>query len=139
MSTAQTWLIVGGTFNIFFSTLAAYVLFWVRTRDTSKPVPHYGLITHTSSLLNGVVLIALSVVIEQTHFAANINTGLAIAEFLGTLLTNGRNLVLWSENLEDGFAQVSDTRRRIRGLGNVIHLVVWGAVFYGVTRAALGF
>ncbi|MEP7199189.1 MAG: hypothetical protein ABI874_05155 [Chloroflexota bacterium] len=139
MSTAQTWLIIGGTFNIVFSTLVAYVLFWVRARDPQKPSPHYGLIAHTSSITNGLVLIALSVVIDHTNFTANINTGLAIAEFLGTLLSNGRNLLLWSENLDDGFAQVSDTRRRIRGLGNIIHLVVWSAVLYGVTRAALGF
>ena len=139
MSTAQTWLIFGGTFNILFSTLVAYALFWVRSRDLQKPAPHYGLIAHTSSITNGLMLIALSVVIDHTNFTANINAGLAIAEFLGTLLSNGRNLVLWSENLEDGFAQVSNTRRRIRALGNIIHLVVWSAVFYGVTRTALGF
>lgn len=139
MSTAQTWLIIGGTFNVVFSTLVAYALFWVRSRDPQKPVPHYGLIAHTSSITNGLVLIALSVVIDHTNFTANINTGLAIAEFLGTLASNGRNLLLWSENLEDGFAQVSDTRRRIRGLGNIVHLVVWSAVLYGVTRTALGF
>ena len=133
------WLIVGGMFNLFFSTIAAYFLYWVRIRDPQKPVPHYGLITHTSSITMGLVLIALSVVIEQTHFTPLINTGLALAAVVGTVFTDARNVLLWSEGFVDGFAQVSETRRRLRGLGNVINLVVMAAIFYGVVRTALGF
>jgi hypothetical protein len=68
LTAAQTWLIAGGMFNLFFSTIAAYALFWVRTRDPQKPVPRFGLITHTSSLTNGVLLLALSVAIPHTGF-----------------------------------------------------------------------
>src|SRR5262249_4531212 len=124
MSTAQSWLIVGGLFNLFFSTLAAFSLYWVRVRDPSKPAPHYGVITHTSSVTNGLLLLGLSLAIEHTNFTPTINTGLALAEVLATLLTNGRNLWLWHEGLSDGFAQVSNWRLRLRGLGNSIHLVV---------------
>ncbi len=138
MSTAQSWLMVGGLFNLFFSTLAAFSLYWVRLRDPSKPAPHYGVITHTSSVTNGLLLLGLSIAIEQTHFTPAINMGLAMAEIFATLLSNGRNLWLWHEGLDDGFAQVSNWRLRLRGLGNVIHLVVISAIFYGVVRTVLG-
>ncbi len=138
MSTAQSWLIVGGLFNLLFSTLAAFSLYWVRSRDPSKPAPHYGVIAHTSSVTNGLLLLGLSIAIEHTHFTETINTGLAIAEIFATLISNGRNLLLWHEGLDDGFAQVSDWRRRLRGLGNIIHLVVISSIFYGVARTVLG-
>jgi hypothetical protein len=138
MSTAQGWLIVGGLFNLFFSTLAAYSLFWVRMRDPSKPAPHYGVITHTSSVTNGLLLLGLSLAIDHTNFAPTINTGLAVAEIFATLLSSSRNLWLWHESRDDGFAQVSNWRLRLRGLGNSIHLVVIAAIFYGVVRTVLG-
>lgn len=138
MSNAQAWLIVGGMFNLFFSTLAAFALYWVRLRDVEKPVPRYGLIAHTSSITMGVLLIALSAVIEHTHFAPFINTGLAIAALVATLLTNARNLMLWAKGVEDGFRQVDEKSRRLRGASNMINLVVMAAIFYGVLRTALG-
>lgn len=112
MTTAQTWLMVGGMFNLFFSTLAAYALYWVRMRDAQQPVPHYGLITHASSLTSGLLLLGLSVAIEHTSFTPGINTGLAIAAVLATELSNARNIMLWSRGANDGFAEVSDGARR---------------------------
>lgn len=139
MTTAQAWLIVGGVFNLFFSTLAGYALYWLRLRDVQAPAPRYALITHTSSVTNGVLLLALSVAIEHTSFAPGINTGLALAAVVSTQLTNGRNLLLWKEERQDGFAEVSETRRRLRGLANTLNLVVMSAILYGVARTALGF
>ena len=139
MTTAQAWLIAGGLFNLFFSTLAAFALYWVRLRDVQLPVPRYGLITHTSSVTNGTLLLALSVAIEHTSFTPGINTGLAITAVLATELTNGRNIMLWAQGRQDGFAEVSDTQRRLRGLTNTLNLVVMAAIFYGVARTALGF
>jgi hypothetical protein len=138
MTSAQAWLIIGGMFNLLFSSLAAYALYWVRLRDPVKPVPHYGLITHTSSITLGLVLIALSVVIEHTNFTPTINTGLAVAVVISTLLTDARNLWMWVEGLDDGFAEVNDTRRRLRGLTNIINLVVMASIFYGIVRTTLG-
>ena len=138
MSAAQSWLIIGGLFNLFFSTLAAFSLYWVRLRDPSKPAPHYGVITHTSSVTNGLLLLALATVIDRTPFIPAIATGFAIAETIATLLSNGRNLWLWHEGLTDGFAQVPEWRLRLRGLGNIIHLVVIGSILYGVIRTVLG-
>jgi hypothetical protein len=138
MTSAQTWLIVGGVFNLFFSILAGYALYWARLRDLQKPVPHYGLIAHTSSVTDGLLLLGLSLAIEHTNFAPGINTGLAIAVVVATQLTNSRNIMLWAEGRNDGFTEVSDWRRRLRGLTNMINLVVMSAIFYGVARTALG-
>lgn len=126
-------------FNLVFSCFTAYLLFWLRLRDPHKRMPRYGLVTHTSSITMGLVLIALSVAIEHTGFSVNINIGLAIAAVVSTLLSDARNLSLWSEGLEDGFGEVSETRRRLRGLGNILNLMVMVAIFYGVVRTALGF
>jgi hypothetical protein len=64
---------------------------------------------------------------------------LAIAEFAATLFSNGRNVLLWAEGIEEGFSGVSETRRRLRGVGNMINLVVMASMLYGVVRTALGF
>ena len=138
MSAAQSWLMIGGLFNLFFSTLAAFSLYWVRLRDPSKPAPHYGVITHTSSVTNGLLLLGLATVIDRTPFIPAITTGFAVAETIVTLLTNGRNLWLWHDGVTDGFAQVPEWRLRLRGLGNMIHLVVIGSILYGVMRTVLG-
>ncbi len=139
MSAAQSVLIVGGMFNLFFSSIAAFTLYWARLRNPMAPAPRYGVITHTSSVTNGILLLALAVAIEHTNFTPNINSGLAIAEFTATLFTNGRNLLFWYEGIDDSFSQTPEWRRRLRGVGNMINLVVMSAIFYGVTRTMLGF
>ena len=48
MNAPQAILIMGGMFNLMFSTIAAFLLYWVRLRNPGERVPHYGLITHTS-------------------------------------------------------------------------------------------
>ena len=138
MSAAQAWLIVGGLFNLFFSSLAGYVLFWARLRNVKAPVPRYGLITHTSSITDGLVLLGLSLAIDHTGFIPSINIGLAIAVLVATELTNLRNIINWAENINDGFADISERRRRLRGLSNMINLLVIAAILYGVARTALG-
>jgi hypothetical protein len=138
MSPAQAWLIVGGIFNLFFSTLAGYALYWLRLQHVEDPVPRYALIAHTSSITDGLLLLGLSVAIEHTGFIPGINLGLAIAVLLATEFTNVRNLVNWARNRRDGFAELSPTQQRLRGLSNMINLVVIAAILYGVARTALG-
>jgi len=139
MYAAQAILIIGGMFNLMFSTIAAFLLYWVRLRDPAMPVPHYGLITHTSSVTNGMLLLTLALAIQYTSFTPAINTGLAVAEVIATLLTNGRNLRFWYEGIDDSFRQTSELERRLRGLANTINLVVMSSIFYGVIRTVLGF
>jgi hypothetical protein len=138
MATAQAVLIVGGMANLFYSTLAAYSLYWVRLRSPLVPPPRYGLISHTSAVTNGLLLLGLSIAIAHTGFAPYVNIGLAGAEVVATVASNGRNLLSWHDGHVDGFSEVSPLRRRLRGLGNMLHLVVMSAVLYGVTRSALG-
>lgn len=138
MSAAQSWLIVGGVFSLFLSTIVAFALFWVRARVPQRPAPHFGLVSHKATLWNGFLLLGLSVAIEHTGFTPQINTLLAIAEVVATILSNGRNILTWAEGIEDSFAQGTPASIRMRGLGNMIHLVVLSGILYGVTRTALG-
>jgi hypothetical protein len=138
MSAAQAWLIVGGVFNLFFSTLAGYALYWFRLQHVTEPVPHYAPITHTSSITDGLLLLGLSVAIEHTGFIPGINIGLAIAILVASELTNFRNIMNWARGLRDGFAEVSPAQQRLRGVTNIINLVVISAILYGVARTALG-
>ena len=138
MSPAQAWLIVGGVFNLFFSSLAGYGLYWFRLQHVAEPVPRYALISHTSSITDGLLLLGLSVAIEHTGFIPAINIGLAIAILVGSELTNLRNLMNWALHRRDGFAEVSPTQQRLRGLTNIINLVVISAMLYGVARTARG-
>jgi hypothetical protein len=138
VSAAQNWLMVGGVFSLFLSTLVAFGLYWVRARNPNRPAPHYALVSHKSTLWNGFLLLGLTVAIEHTGFTPQVNTWLAIAEVVAAMLSNGRNILNWAEGVEDAFAQGSPISIRLRGFANVLHLVALAGIFFGVTRTALG-
>lgn len=138
MTAAQSVLLVAGLANLTFSTLAGFALYWLRSRDVFAAQPLYAAITHTSATTGGLLLIALSVVIVHTGFTEPVNVLLAVLEAAAVLLSNVRNVVSWYQRIDDGMADISETRRRLRGLGNVIHFLVISSLLYGVTRTALG-
>jgi hypothetical protein len=138
MTTPQAILIIGGMLNILISSLAGYVLFWLRSRDVKRPMSRYGVTTHTSAIIGGVLLLGYAVAIPHTGFIAPINIGIALTEVLATLLTNVRNIVSWRHGFTDALAEGTEAGLRTRGLVNMIHLFNSAAVLYGVTRTALG-
>jgi hypothetical protein len=138
MTTAQSWLIVGGLVNLLISVLAAYVLYWQRVRRPDVPAPRYALVAHKVALWNGFLLLGLSVAIVHTGFAEPVNNGLAAAQVLGTFLAVGSNLQRWSSGKSDQFLEGPPWRVRLIGTAHLIDLVVISAVLYGVTRTALG-
>jgi hypothetical protein len=138
MTTPQAILIIGGLLNILISSLAGYMLFWLRARDVKRPMSRYGMTTHTSAILNGVLLLGYAVAIPYTGFIAPINIGIALAEVLATLLTTVRNIISWRRGFNDAIAEGTEAGLRTRGLVNMIHLFNSAAVLYGVTRTALG-
>jgi hypothetical protein len=138
MTTPQAILIIGGMLNILISTLAGYLLLWIRARDPRKPISRYAVTTHTSAITNGVLLLGLSVAIIHTGFIEPINIGIAIAEVTATILSTVRNQISWAQGFNDAIAEGSDSGIRVRGLVNMIHLFNAAAILYGVTRTALG-
>jgi len=138
MTTPQAILIIGGMLNILISTLAGYLVLWIRARDTHKPISRYAATTHTSAITNGVLLLGLSVAIVHTGFIEPINIMIAIAEVIATLFSTARNLINWSRGYNDAIAEGSDLGIRLRALANMIHLFNAAAILYGVTRTALG-
>jgi hypothetical protein len=138
MTTAQAILIIGGLLNILISSLAGYGVFWIRARDPKKPISRYAVTTHTSAVLNGVLLLGYAVAIPYTGFIAPINIGIALMEVLATLLSTVRNVVSWSRGFTDAIAEGGEAGLRTRGLVNIIHLFNSAAVLYGVARTALG-
>ncbi len=138
LSTPQAILIIGGLINILFSSLAGYVLFWIRTRNTKAPVNRYAITTHTAAITNGTLLLGLAVAIPYTGFITPINIAIACAEVLATFLSSGRNTINWARGHTDAIAEGSDAAVRLRGLVNMIHLFDVTAILYGVVRTALG-
>lgn len=138
MSTPQAILIIGGLLNILVSSLAGYMVLWIRARNTKAPISRYAVVTHTSAIMNGTLLFGLSIAIQYTGFITPINIGIACAEVLATFLSTGRNIVNWARNHTDAIAEGSGTAIRLRGLANMIHLFDVAAILYGVVRTALG-
>jgi hypothetical protein len=138
MTPAQAILIIGGMLNLLISSLAGYVLLWVRARDPRRVMSRYAAVTHTSAVTNGVLLLGLSMAIPHTGFIAPINTAIALSEVAATLLSTGRNIVSWRRGFNDSIAEGSDLGIRTRGLLNIIHLFNSAAILYGVARTALG-
>lgn len=138
LTTPQAILIIGGMANIVISSLAGYVLLWIRTRDPKEAISRYALTTHTSAIMNGVLLLGFSVAMPHTGFIPEVNIGIAIAETVATFLSNARNILSWSHGFNDAIAEGSDLGRRTRALVNIIHLFDSAAILYGVARTALG-
>lgn len=138
MTTPQAIFIIGGMLNILISSLAGYMVFWIRARDPKKPISRYAITTHTSAVIGGVLLLGYAVAIPHTGFIAPVNIGIALAEVLATLLTNVRNIISWRRGFNDALAEGTEAGLRARGLVNIIHLFNSAAVLYGVTRTALG-
>jgi hypothetical protein len=138
LTAAQAVLLVGGLASLTFATVTGFALYWIRLRDVLRPPPRYALITHTSALTNGILLIALAVAVPYSGFTDQINLLLAGAELVAVVLSGLRNVMSWRAGIEDGMADVAEQARRVRGVGNVINFVVMSALLYGVTRTALG-
>lgn len=138
MTTAQAILIIGGLLNILFSSLAGYMVLWIRARNTQAPISRYAITTHTSAIMNGTLLLGLSVAIPHTGFIAPINIAIASAEVLATMFSSIRNVLSWSLGFNDAVAEGTDVGLRLRGLANMIHLFNASAILYGVVRTALG-
>lgn len=138
MSLPQSIFIVGGLINLFLNVIAAYVLYWQRVRQPDVPAQRYGLVSHRVTLWNGFLLLGLSVAIDYTGYVLYINVGLAIAQVLGTLMSDTGNFLRWGRRLEDQFRQGPEWRVRLIGLVHVIDLLVISAMLFGVARTALG-
>lgn len=138
LSPPQAIFIIGGMLNILFSSLVGYMVLWVRTRDPKKPVSRYSMVTHNAAIMNGTLLIALSVAIQYTPFIEPVKIGLALAEVLATTLSAIRNVVSWNNEFNDAIGQGSSHSNRLRGLGNIFHLFNAAAILYGVVRVAFG-
>lgn len=138
MSQAQSLLVFGGMLNFFVGALAAFAMYWGRVRRPEQPSPKFALLTHRGTLMNGVFLLGLAVAIDHTNLGPTVPVLFAAAEVVVTLLSDGRNILNWVEGIENDFAQVPMWRVRLRGVGDVVHLVVISGVLYGVTRTALG-
>jgi len=138
MTTPQAILIIGGMANIVISSLAGYMLLWIRMRDPKKAISRYAITTHTSAIMNGLLLLGISVAMPHTGFINEVNIGIAIAETVATFLSSGRNILNWSQGFNDAIAEGSDAGRRTRALVNIIHLFNSVAIMYGVARTALG-
>ena len=137
MSTAESWLILGGLFNLFAAVVVGYALYWVRVRDPVKPAEHYALVAHKLILWNGFLLLGLATVIKHTGFDPAVNTGLAIAEVAITIFAGGRTTISWARNIENEINAGGWLARSI-GLGAMVHLLVIAGILYGVSRTILG-
>jgi hypothetical protein len=137
MSTAQSWLIVGGVLNLFLGVLVAYFLYWSRVRNPEQPAQRYGLVSHKVTLWNGFLLLGLAVAIEHTGYTPTVNAWLAAAQVLGTLLSDGSNFQRWATAKQDQFEEGPEWRVRAVGLAHVIDLIVISAILVGVARTAL--
>ncbi|HLF89593.1 MAG TPA: hypothetical protein VI451_11640 [Anaerolineales bacterium] len=137
MSNAESWLILGGLFNLFVSILVAYALYWVRIHRPEIPAHKSALVSHKLILWNGFLLLGLAVAIEQTNFTDSVNTLLAASEVIVSLLTGGQTILSWAQNIPDEIA-AGGWRARLIGIANMIHVLAISGILYGVVRNVLG-
>jgi len=62
-------------------------------RDPKKAISRYAITTHTSAIMNGLLLLGISVAMPHTGFINEVNIGIATAETIATFLSSGRNIL----------------------------------------------
>lgn len=133
MTTAQTWLVIGGLIQVWASVLIAYAVYWVRIDDGKKRTAS-GTTAHKISLWNGFFLFSLSVAIPHTGFTDSVNNMLAIAEFVIMILSTGRAVAIWFQGYGNIFKRDSPFIMRSVGIGHMVDLLVVAGILYGVAR-----
>lgn len=132
MDTAARVLVVGGMSVLVFGLLLGIPM--VLARGKAPRAPRYLLAAHLAAIIQGGLLVALTVVVEFSHLPSVAETVAAYLLVGGVALFDVGLALNWLQGIDDGFGQKS-LGNRISGAGTPLVLVGAGILFYGVLAA----
>jgi hypothetical protein len=103
MQTAAKILIVGGISNLAYAVLIGFAL--ARARSATLEVPRYLVLSHTGPLMQGIMLLALSLALPLSDLSTGIET-LAAWLLVASAASIGLGDTLnWRQGVRDPFAE----------------------------------
>lgn len=132
MDTATQILIVGGMAVLSFGFLLGIPMAVVRGK--ASRAPRYLIAAHLAAIIQGGLLLALTIAIGFSVLSAGTET-LAASLLVGGVALFDIGLALnWLQGVEDAFAEKS-LGNKVSSVGTPLVLIGTGIVFYGVLAA----
>lgn len=129
METATTVLVMGGMSVLAFGVLLGIPM--VAARRAAARAPRYLFSAHLAAIIQGAVLLALTVPLELASLSAGVATGVAAALVAGMALFVLGLTTNWLQGVEDGFAE-NAIGSTVSAVGTPLVVVGIGILLHGV-------
>ncbi|MDR9366012.1 MAG: hypothetical protein RI575_11775 [Balneolaceae bacterium] len=133
MDNATQILIIGGMFVLTYGFLLGIPM--AKAREKASRAPRYLLAAHLASLLQGGILLALTIAFDFSTLISWVET-IAASLFVGGVILFDLGLTLnWLQKIEDAFGEKS-LGYKISSAGTPLVLISAGIIMYGVLASA---
>lgn len=132
MDTATRVLIVGGMSVLAFGLLMGIPM--VVSRTNAPRAPRYLFATHLAAIVQGTMMLALTVAVGFSELSAGAETTAAACLVGGVALFDLGLALNWVQGVEDGFGEKSPGNK-ISASGTPLVLVGAGILLWGVLSA----
>lgn len=134
MQTANQVLIVGGVSILFFGMLLGIPM--IVTRSRQARAPRYLFAAHLASIMQGTVLLAMSIAVGFSTLSSGIETTAAVLLLAGMALFNLGLVFNWLQGAVDAFKE-NTIGNKVSGLGTPLVLGGGGIVLFGVINTVI--
>lgn len=132
MDVATRILIVGGMAVLSFGFVLGIPMAMARNR--ASRAPRYLVTAHLAAIIQGGLLLALTVAVGFSGLSAGIETTIAGLLVGGIALFDLGLVINWLQGVDDAFGEKS-LGNKVSSLGTPLILVGTGMLFYGVLAA----
>lgn len=132
MPIAPRILITGGMSILMVGLLLGIPV--IRARKRAHRAPRYLMAAHLAAIIQGGMLLALTIAVRFSQISDTLETVLASALVAGVALFDVGLVVNWLRGIEDGFAE-NALGSTISGIGIPLVLIGAGILFFGVLSA----
>jgi len=129
MTTATRVLIVGGMSVLVFGFLLGIPM--AAARSKAPQPPRYLFAAHLAAILQGGLLLALTIAVSVSTLSARVDTAAAAVLLAGVALFDLGLATNWLQGVQDGFGEKS-IGNKVSAVGTPLVLIGTGILFYGV-------
>jgi hypothetical protein len=132
LDTATRVLVIGGMSVLSFGLLLGIPM--AAARSKAPQPPRYLFAAHLAAIIQGGLLLALSVALGISTLSAGLETAAVSILVAGVALFDLGLVTNWLQRVEDAFGEKS-LGNKISGAGTPLVLIGTGILFYGVIAA----
>lgn len=132
MDTATRVLVIGGMSVLSFGFLLGIPM--AAARSKASQAPRYLFAAHLAAIIQGGLLLALTIAVGFSALDAGIETAAACVVLAGVALFDLGLATNWLQGVRDGFAEKS-AGNKVSAVGTPLVIAGTGILFYGVATA----